>query len=200
MEPDDRALVERSKEGDQQAFNSLVTRYQRKVFSIAFSMVRDREEAMDLSQEAFLKVYRYLHNFQGTSSFYTWLYRIVVNLCIDHIRKSGRYSTVDYDDRLKKDGEVEGEENILPSKLDTNPVKTYARQELIEQIQAALEKLSDIHRLAIILREVEGLSYAEIADVMQVSKGTVMSRLHHARRNLQKNLHDYLEGSTRIDD
>ena len=196
---DDKTLVKRVKQGDSEAFRLLVTRYQRKVFSIAFSMVRDKEEAMDLSQEAFFKVFKYVHNFQGTSSFYTWLYRIVVNLCIDYIRKHSRMSTVDYDDQLKKSSKVEGDENILPSLLGTNPAKMYARKELIEQIQLGLEKLSDIHRLAITLREIEGLSYSEIADVMQVSKGTVMSRLYHARKNLQLFLMDYLKGTTKIE-
>ena len=154
---------------------------------------------MDLSQDAFLKAYRNLSRFEGSSSFYTWLYRIVVNVCIDHIRRSGKRTTVDYDDQVLRDTEVDGDENILPSTLGINPVKAYGRKELLEQIGAAVEELSPIHREAIILREIEGLSYKEMAEVIGVSKGTVMSRLHHARKNLQAKLQSYLRGDLDVD-
>ena len=192
METSDLNLVKRARNGDKDAFRELVERYQRKVFSIAYGMVNNREDAMDLSQDAFLKVYHNLDRFEGSSSFYTWLYRIVVNVCIDHIRKTGRRVQVDYDDQILREGGVEGEDRIRPSSLGVDPVKAYGRKELLEQIRTALDALSPIHKQAIVLRELQGLSYQEMAEVMEVSKGTVMSRLHHARKNLQEKLQGYV--------
>lgn len=192
METSDLNLVKRVRNGEKAAFRELVERYQRKVFSIAFGMVNNREDAMDLSQDAFLKVYHNLDRFEGSSSFYTWLYRIVVNVCIDHIRRTGKKVQVDYDDAIMRDVSVDGEDRIRPSILGVDPVKAQGRKELLEQIRRALDELSPIHKEAIVLRELEGLSYQEMAEVMGVSKGTVMSRLHHARKNLQGLLHDYV--------
>jgi RNA polymerase sigma-70 factor, ECF subfamily len=198
VEDSDLNLVKRIQNGDREAFRVLVERYQRKVFSIAYGMVHNREDAMDLAQDSFLKAYGNLERFEGTSSFYTWLYRIVVNVCIDHIRRHKKRHLVDYDDKVLRDGAVDGDENILPSPLGVDPVKAYGRRELLEQIGRALEELSPIHREAIILREIEGLSYAEMADVMGISKGTVMSRLHHARKNLQAKLLDYVGAELKV--
>jgi RNA polymerase sigma-70 factor, ECF subfamily len=198
VEDSDLNLVKRIQNGDKEAFRVLVERYQRKVFSIAYGMVHNREDAMDLAQDSFLKAYHHLERFEGTSSFYTWLYRIVVNVCIDHIRRHKKRHTVDYDDKMLRDGGVEGDENILPSPLGVDPVKVYGRRELLEQIGRALDELSPIHKEAIILREIEGLSYTEMADVMGVSKGTVMSRLHHARKNLQAKLIDYVGADLKV--
>jgi RNA polymerase sigma-70 factor (ECF subfamily) len=192
LEESDVNLVKRINNGDKEAFRALVEKYQRKVFSIAYGMVHNREDAMDLTQDAFLKAFYNLGRFEGSSSFYTWLYRIVVNVCIDHIRRSGKRFNVDYDDTILRDTEVDGNDHILPSTLGVNPVRVYGRKELLEQIGKALDDLSPIHRQAIVLREIEGLSYKEMADVMGVSKGTVMSRLHHARKNLQMRLHEYV--------
>ena len=151
-EETDLNLVKRARNGEQEAFRALVERYQRKVYSIAFNVVHDSEDAMDLSQDAFVKVFRNLHGFQGQSSFYTWLYRIVVNLGIDHLRKKGRVQTVDYDDKFQRnDASAQGGSSILPSQLGTDPRKALARRELIDQIQRALESLSENHRLAIVL-------------------------------------------------
>lgn len=199
MEESDINLVKRIKNGDKEAFRTLVEKYQRKVFSIAYGMVHNREDAMDLTQDAFLKAFHNLGRFEGSSSFYTWLYRIVVNVCIDHIRRSGKRFNVDYDDSLLREDAVEGNDHILPSTLGANPLRVYGRKELLEQIGKALDEISPIHRQAIVLREIEGLSYKEMADVMGVSKGTVMSRLHHARKNLQMKLHEYVGSKLRVD-
>ncbi len=185
-------LVKRARNGDQDAFRQLVERYQRKLYSVAYSMVRNPEDAMDLTQDALVKAYRNLANFQGSSSFYTWIYRITVNICIDHLRKSGRFQSVDYDDTIRREEGGASSGFISPSMLGQNPGKSLARKELIAQMQTALDTLSPNHRTAIVLREVEGLSYEEMAEVMGVSKGTVMSRLHHARKNMQTALSDYV--------
>lgn len=195
----DLNLVKRVRNGDKDAFRELVEQYQRKVFSIAYGMVNNREDAMDLVQESFLKVHNNLGRFEGSSSFYTWLYRIVVNVCIDHIRKSGRRIKVDYDDQILREGSVEGDDRIRPSVLNVDPVKAHGRKELLEKIRSALEELSPIHKEAIVLRELQGLSYEEMASVMGVSKGTVMSRLHHARKNLQGLLHEYVGDDLQVD-
>ena len=192
MEESDHNLVKLVQNGEKEAFRVLVLRYQKKVFSIAYGMVHNREDAMDLSQDALLKAYHNLNRFEGSSSFYTWLYRIVVNVCIDHIRRSGKHIVLDYDDRLLRDSDSSGNGCLMPSTLGVDPRRNYGRKELLEHIDRALQELSPIHKEAIILREVQGLSYQEMAEVMEVSKGTVMSRLHHARKNLQAKLHDYV--------
>jgi len=180
---DDQTLILQCRAGDQAAFRELVKRYQQKAYGIAFSMLRDSDDAMDVTQEAFIKVHRYLDNFKGSSSFYTWLYRITVNLCIDHIRKNKKAQTVDYDDAMDHD-EAQGGE-LLPSTLEMDPARNLDRRELREMIDRALETLSPTHRAVILMREVEGLSYREMSEVMEVSMGTIMSRLFHARRRMQ---------------
>lgn len=185
-------IVRRAQDGDRQAFQQLVETYQRKVYGICIGMLKDPDDSMDVSQEVFIKVYRYLEKFNFQSSFYTWLYRITVNKCIDYIRKQKRKREVDYDDGILRDDDVEGDESILPSRLGINPDKVYGRKELRAKMLEALETLSEKHRTILILREVEGLSYEEIADVLQISKGTVMSRLYHARRYFQEAVKEYV--------
>ena len=193
MAADERKLVRRAKRGDQQAFRTLMERYRRKVFSIAYGMVRDPEAALDISQEVFIKVHRYLGSFQGSSSFYTWLYRISVNLSIDYLRKSSRHDAVDYDDMLLRREPDDSEAMVIPTMLDVNPHRAMDRKELGQQIGKAFEKLGEKHRAVLLLREIEGLSYEEIARVLKIHKGTVMSRLHHARKNLQVAMKEYLD-------
>jgi RNA polymerase sigma-70 factor (ECF subfamily) len=192
---DERQLVRRAKRGDEKAFRTLMERYRRKVYSIAYGMVHNPEAAYDICQEVFIKVYRYLGSFQGSSSFYTWLYRISVNLSIDWLRKQGRHDLVDFDDSLLR-REPDGAEALaVPKMQDSDPFKALGRKELRDQIARAFESLSEKHRAVLLLREVEGLSYDEIARALKIHKGTVMSRLHHARRNLQRALRTYVQSS-----
>ena len=190
----DLKLVKRSRKGDDEAFSELVARYQGKVFSIALGMTKNREDAMDITQDAFVKVHRYLDNFQGNSSFYTWLYRIVVNLCIDHIRREGRRANTDFDETINYSTEAQEGVEVLPRRQDSSPAKMLGRKELAARIQDAVNELPEYHRAVIIMREIEGLSYTEMAKMMKVSKGTIMSRLHHARQKLKKALEPYLDG------
>ena len=189
---DDLTLVQRAKSGDARAFKLLVERYQRKVISLG--MVKDREEAMDVAQEAFIKVHKYLDHFKGDSSFYTWLYRITVNICIDVIRKRGsmRGESVEFDETVQMDTS-EANLGALGSRLGTNPQKSALRRELAEKIEEALQQLPEKHRAILLLREVEGMSYDDLARTLEVPKGTVMSRLFHARIKVQKLLSKYLE-------
>jgi len=194
----DLELVDRIQAQDREAFKELVEKYQRKVYSICYGMLKDSESSMDVSQEVFIKVYRYIDKFNRDSSFYTWLYRITVNMCIDHIRKNSRVQKVEYDDRIAHEGDGEGEDYITPSRLGINPDKVYGRKELRQKMLEALETLTEKHRTILILREVEGLSYEELAEVLDISKGTVMSRLYHARRYFQEALKDYLQGELKV--
>ena len=194
---EDRALVERVQAGDKQAFRTLVERHQRRAFSIALALVRDENDARELVQDAFLRVYKNIGGFQGQSSFFTWLYRIITNLSIDLIRKPGRQVVALDEARAPGSGpgadSEEGPMKEFPflSRIDgADPVDVVRRGEIAVKLREALAALPDYHRGVILMREVEGLSYEEMAQVMKVSKGTIMSRLFHARQKLQKALVD----------
>ena len=173
----DAAVVARAQTGDFLAFEELVRRFRNDVFRLAYYFVRDREEAWDLSQEVFIKVHRSLGRFRGEANFKTWLLRITANQCKDYLKKR-RLPTVAFDDRIRAE---------RPSG-HLGPRRALEAQEIGEAIQAALQKLPHKHRTAFVLREFEGLTYEEMAQVMQCSLGTVMSRLHHARKKMQRAL------------
>ncbi len=194
---EDRELVRRTVGGDRSAFGSLVERYQKRVYAVAFGIVRDREDAWDVAQEAFVKAFKNLDRFEGDSTFFTWMYRITYNLAIDHYRSRGRRETgVDLDERgVERALQAEDRPN-----LGGDPDQMSDRAELSRVLHEAMGKLSDKHRAIIVLREVEGLSYEEIAAVLGIAKGTVMSRLFHARKNLQTLLRPYVEGGEAVPD
>ena len=172
------------------AFRRLVERHQRRAFAIALSLVRDENDARELVQDAFLRVFKNLGGFQGSSSFFTWLYRIITNLSIDLIRKPGRQTTDLEEARLELD---DGADFDLPfiSRMDgADPVDVVRRREIAARLQTALDALPSYHRAVIVMREIDGLSYEEMAQAMSVSKGTIMSRLFHARQKLQRALAD----------
>jgi RNA polymerase sigma-70 factor, ECF subfamily len=194
QQPDDLALVKRCRDGDKQAFQELVERYQRRAYSVAYGMLKDRDEAMDVAQEAFVKVYKYLDHFKGDSSFYTWLYRIVTNLAIDaRRRKAPEMDPVEFDEKVEH--EANEEAGMLSTRLGSNPQKALMRQELVEKIQDALSQIPEKHRAILLLREVEGMSYEDLARTLNIRKGTVMSRLFHARKKIQKILSEYLQSA-----
>lgn len=194
-EPDDIELVEQARAGNHDAFRVLYQRYHRRVYALAFGVVQNADDALDVVQDGFIKAHRHLDKFEGNSSFYTWLYRIIMNLSIDHIRKHKRGRHVDFDDAINhgQDEDALGDE-LLPRMLGQNPGKSLVRKEIREQISKALAELSDNHRTVLVMRELEGLSYEEMAQAMKCSKGTIMSRLFHARRNMQKRLLEYMGG------
>jgi RNA polymerase sigma-70 factor, ECF subfamily len=196
-EPDDRELVSAAQRGDREAFRQLFERYQRRAYGLAYGVLRNPDDAMDVVQDAFIKAHRYLDKFEGTSSFFTWLYRIVMNLAIDHIRKHRRQQPVDFTDQSVSEqaGQV-AEESLLPKILGGNPGRALQDKEIRGRIEQALGELSENHRAVLVMREVEGLSYEEMAEVMACSKGTIMSRLFHARRNMQRRLLDLIEHPT----
>jgi RNA polymerase sigma-70 factor (ECF subfamily) len=175
----DRELILRAQRGDGGAFRELVERHRRRAFAIAVGLVRDEEDALEIVQEAFLRVYRGLYAFNGAASFFTWLYRIVKNLSIDLMRRPAWQRELALD-------EVEAGFDACLDEAD--PGDMLRRREIAERIAAALEALPPYHRGVIVMREVEGMSYEEMARAMGVSKGTIMSRLFHARKKLQRAL------------
>lgn len=184
---EDRALIEQAQNGDRAAFRKLVERHQRRAFAIAIGLVRDEQDAREIVQEAFVRVYRGLDSFKGGSSFFTWLYRIVTNLAIDLMRKPSRRETEELDARLLDSQS----DTPLIAKIDgADPIDVLRRTEIAQAIQTALDALPPYHRGVILMREVEGMSYEEMAEAMGVSKGTIMSRLFHARQKLQRALAD----------
>lgn len=192
---EDNALIAAAQQGDQKAFRTLVEKHQRRVFAIAVGIVRDENDARELTQEAFIRVYRGLDRFKGGSSFFTWLFRIVTNLAIDLMRRPGRRDAEFVDDRSVN--EATGDESLAPfvSHVDgADPFLSVRRGEIAERLQQALDALPPYHLGVILMREVEGMSYEEMAQAMGVSKGTIMSRLFHARQKLQRALRDcYVE-------
>ena len=190
-------LVDRARRGDAQAFRTLVERHQRRVYALALGFLKDPDEARDIAQEAFLKVYRHLPTFQGTASFYTWLYRITVNLCIDLRRKAGRGNQVEFDEKVAREEVGSPADELSSQRLGFDPARALHNTELRGRITTALGKLSEQHRAVLLLREVDGLSYKEIADVLECPEGTVMSRLFHARRQMQELLHEFAETKPR---
>ncbi len=192
QQPDDLTLVKRCRAGDTQAFQTLVERYQRRVYSVAYGMLKDRDEAMDVAQETFVKVYKYMDHFKGDSSFYTWLYRIATNLAIDaKRRRAPEGEPTEFDESVRR--EPSEEPGILSSRLGSNPQKAAMRKELLEKIDDALSQIPEKHRAILLLREVEGMSYEDLARTLNIQKGTVMSRLFHARKKVQRILSEYLQ-------
>src|SRR6188474_246961 len=176
----DDVLVRRAQRGNMVAFEELVARHRDKIYARAFSMMRSEEDAVDLSQEAWVKGWQRLKQFQGDSSFVTWMTRIVINLCLDQLRKQKRQRAESIELMEEESGGVERQ---MPT-VTINPTAGLERKELRARIDKALGQLSHEHRTVLILHEFEDLEYKEIAKRMECSIGTVMSRLFYARRKM----------------
>jgi RNA polymerase sigma-70 factor, ECF subfamily len=176
----DEALVKAAQTGDMVAFEQLVARHRDKIFARAFSMLRNEDDAIDLSQEAWVKGWQRLNQFQGEASFATWMTRIVINLCLDQLRKQKRVKNESIDQMDEDSGGVERQLPIV----NPNPTEGLERGELRQRIDKALAQLSYEHRTVLILHEFEELEYKLIAKKMGCSIGTVMSRLFYARRKM----------------
>ena len=183
---DDKELVRAAQSEDMGAFEELVARHRDKIFGRAVSMMRNEQEAIDLSQEAWVKGWQRLAQFQGDSSFSTWMTRIVINLCLDQLRKQKRRQT---DSIEAMDEESGGVERQMPV-VTINPTERLERGELRQRIDRGLAQLSHEHRTVLVLHEFEELDYKGIAKAMDCSIGTVMSRLFYARRKLAAVLAD----------
>ncbi len=186
----DRKVIEAIRAGDTGAYRELVERYQGRVFAMVCGMVRDREEARDITQESFVKAYRNLDRFRLDSSFYTWLYRIAMNCAIDLLRRRKVRRHSEFNEEI---GQKDSAGMMDDSHSKMNPGKDLERKRLRKKIFAALDELSEDHRQILVLREIEGLSYEEIAETMEIPEGTVMSRLFYARRKMQSLLGGKLE-------
>ena len=182
---DELELIQRAKRGDRQAFGQLVERYQRRVVGVALAISHNQDDAVELAQETFVRAFENLSKFESRSSFSTWLYRIAHNLTIDFRRREGRHVVLRGED-------AESEIDRLPSQLGDS-YGALRRNELSARIREALDQLTPEHRAVVLLREVEGLSYDEISDSLQIPRGTVMSRLHYARSRLRAMLKDVAE-------
>lgn len=180
VERDDQALVEQSQRGDLAAFETLVEKYRQRVWRLAFNVLRDREDAWDVAQEAFVRAWQALGNFRGQSAFYTWLFRITMNVASDRLRQRASRGRAFGTERV---GEEEMERTMADT--DLTPDERAARAEQRRRIDRALAELPEHHRTIITLSDLEGLSYKEIADVLEIPMGTVMSRLHNARKKLR---------------
>jgi len=177
-------MISRCQRGDQEALKEIFDKYHKKVYRIAYGVVRQREEALDIVQEVFIKLFHSIKNFKGKSLFYTYLYRMVMNTAIDHTRKTGKQIISSLDE----------EGSFQPSDdLEKGPERILLQKELEERVKLAMDKLSAEQRAALVFRDVEGLSYQEMAEAMGCSIGTVMSRLHYGRKRIQELLKDYVE-------
>jgi RNA polymerase sigma-70 factor (ECF subfamily) len=166
----------------------LVERHQGRVYRLALRILRDEERARDAAQDAFLKAYRGLAGFEGRSSFYTWLYRLTFNLCIDLRRRDRSAREIEFDEGVVHAGPDPG--GPLLEEADGGPAGALERSEIRERVARAVDTLPEVHRETLLLREAEGLSYGEIAQALGIPKGTVMSRLHYARKRVQKILEE----------
>lgn len=182
MEQMDKLFVERARQGDESAFEALVNLYGKKVYNTACRICKNEADAEDVAQEVFLKVYRALPNFKGESSFSTFLYRVTVNACLDFVRRSGRAAA---ESLVRQDADGE-EYEYLPADAEQTPERQSERAELRETLRRSILRLSDEHRTVILLRDVNGLSYEEIAAVLSCSVGTVKSRINRAREKLRE--------------
>ncbi|HET8563065.1 MAG TPA: sigma-70 family RNA polymerase sigma factor [Candidatus Binatia bacterium] len=187
MKPGDDELVARAQNGDNKAFEELVERHKQKAYRIAFDFARDREEAKDLSQEAFLKAYTNLKKFDGRSGFYTWFYRILVNVCLDYRRHKQRVAVESYEEKIENGLEPGHEPNPVPS-----PDQQVIAGQMSRKVGAALEALPPKQRTAFILRNHQGLSIREIAEMMQTAEGTVKVHLHRAVIALRQSLAEFV--------
>jgi len=187
---EDLALVQRVQSGDMTAFDALTRKYRERIFSIVYNITSNREDAAALTQDAFVRAFSSIGRFKGNSSFFTWLYRIAVNTTLSHVKRN----------RLRRFFSFENiNEEMAPSEI----VEALAHRsagdrgaqlsELQEKLNEALQKLSPKHRTVVVLFEIEGLNHQEIAQIMRTSEGTVRSRLHYAKQQLQSDLQDYLK-------
>ena len=185
-------LVKRCQAGHTEAFDELVTRYRTRVFSMIYNMVHSEQDAWDLAQDSFVKAWRSIKRFRGRSSFYTWIYRIVMNVTIDWLRKKQvKGAGAEFDDAVELK-EIDPASRTVP-KADALPFETMERSEIRARIEKAIAQLSAEHRAVILMKEIEQMQYHEIAEALGCSIGTVMSRLFYARKKLQNLLRDVYE-------
>jgi RNA polymerase sigma-70 factor (ECF subfamily) len=183
-------LIRRARRGDLEAYDELVRRYQERIYATIYHMTANHEDANDLAQEAFIKAFHALKSFKGGSSFYTWVYRIAVNKTINFLKQRKHKTQMSLDDL---DVNAERDPDLVALISDKTPRREVALAELQEKLNAAMQRLSEPHRLVVTLHDVQDLSHEEIAKIMDCNIGTVRSRLFYARQQLQAYLSDYVK-------
>ena len=191
----DLEKVRASQAGDREAFGYLIEKYRDIVYAVAYRFARDQDLAMDLAQDTFIRAYKGIRSFKGRSSFSTWLYRIAMNTCIDYTRKHSRSVA---SQAVPEEVAEYADSEPVTRKPGRGPAKQVLTSELGEQIQRAIDTLPDYHKSVFVLYEIEGMSYKEIAALMNIPIGTVMSRLHYARKKLRTMLEPYVDGGRRV--
>ena len=187
---DEMELVRKARHGELESYDELVKRYQERIYATIYHMTSNHEDANDLAQEAFIKAFHALKSFKGGSSFYTWVYRIAVNKTINFLKQRKNKAQMSLDDL---DFNAEHDPDLVALISDKTPRREVNLAELQEKLNAAMQKLSEPHRLVVTLHDVQGLSHEEIAKIMECNIGTVRSRLFYARQQLQAYLSDYLK-------
>ena len=188
---DELDLIKRSQHGDTAAFNEIVTRYRQRAFAMIYQMVRNEEDAWDLTQDGFFKAWKNIGHFRGQSQFFTWLYRILMNVTIDWTRRRQAKGETEFDDAVAL-SEIEPASSTTP-RGELAPAARLNDKEIRARIDAAIQRLSPEHREVVVLREIEDLDYQDIADRIGIPLGSVMSRLFYARKKLQSMLRDVYE-------
>ena len=189
--PTDEQLVLKIQAGDKAAFEQLYWRYKDRVIGVVYNIVRNHQDTLEISQEVFVRIYKNIDKYQPGTNLFTWIYRIAHNLAIDKYRHKRTAKEIEFDNDYQKN--FSRPEDVLPPSLGINPERAFERTELREKMAAALNDLTENQRAIITLREIEGLSYDEIAAALDIPIGTVMSRIHYARLRLQASLKAYLE-------
>ena len=182
MSDSEKNLLERAKSGDIAAFEQLIDSYQRKIFNIALRMLGNYDDAGDLTQEVLIRIYRSIGSFKEQSSFSTWIYRITTNVCLDEIRKRKNRKVISLDEEIKFD---DGDMKRQIESDEPTPEETAETEDLKKIVNDAIARLNEEHRIVIVLRDIQGLSYEEIADVLKCPEGTVKSRINRARQALK---------------
>ncbi len=187
---EEQVLVRRAKDGDLPAYDELIQRYQERIYATVYHMTANHEDANDLAQETFIKAFKALHSFKGDSSFYTWIYRIAVNKTINFLKQRRNRTHMSLND---VDFNMEHDPDMLALVSHNTPHRAAKLSELSASLNAALLKLSEVHRMVVVLHDVQGVPHEEIGKLMNCNVGTVRSRLFYARQQLQALLSDYLK-------
>lgn len=187
---EERHLVNRAQDGDLSAYDELIRRHQERIYATLYHMTSNHEDANDLAQEAFIKAFKALKSFKGDSSFYTWVYRIAVNRTINFLKQRRNRHHMSLNDA---DWNVENDPDLVSLISDQTPRREANLSELQEKLNEALLKLSEVHRMVVVMHDVQGMPHEEISEIMKCNVGTVRSRLFYARQQLQAILSDYLK-------